>query len=429
MFIIQVFGKDESDLIASILGGGLITLVIASLFGVTYLRRKLQKQLSIESHIDYSASFSRTPVQAGITAHKANIPAFFSLNLRRAFRSRKVLSPSHILFGHQETRKLIDSILFPHRGLWSLNAIEATISDSLGFARLSWDIPLDQGVEVSAKPIPIRPLPIVAASSRSGDQLNESMERSGDLFDIKAYDPSDGVKRILWKIYAKSGDVVVRRPEPAIIPEGEVAIYLVANRRDDHVAGALQSYLEMLYRNQITVLFGTDGITASRHSFRGAQQRLAALKGAESERLFVSLPADIQRAINRSVWSIDAGSANGFEAFLEALESDGRVIRKVIVFAPAERSNWFKQIGPIAAQHNVSLSIASVPKELDPHIVPSSKGSNPLSSGLEKIWPFGRSNLPTEEAENAKNLILLAAKNGTEVLSCQSSEMPYGGSQ
>jgi hypothetical protein len=281
-----------------------------------------------------------------------------------------------------------------------MKSVRCQIGDALGLSRMTWDYPIEASIEVSAANIPIKALPVVAASSRAGDELSVSQERSGDLYDLKPYDPNDGVKRILWKTYAKSGQLVVRRPEPAMIPEGEVAIYLIASREEDYVAGALQSYLKMLHDNQIVVLFGTDGLNSISQEHAGSP----------GETSYCSTPENIQRAINRSAWSPNAGQATDFQDFLESVEGPGRRIHQVVVFAPlttedsmeqkrvgfsqqySDRNVWLKNLQASTNKSHITLSLALVPDSFDLYAEPPTEGTlhslqRNVSSRLKTLLP------------------------------------------
>ncbi len=368
IYALHVWAIPQADLIAAMLGGCLGALCTLMLLVSLLLRLHLGRRLKVEAFFEADNPLSRQNVPAGLACTASSIPPFFLLRIKRQFQGDGVFSPIHIIKGRSTTRAkrhLIDSVVFPHRGLWVLKALNLALEDSFGFCRIKWSMPLDARVEVSAPKLPIQPLPVMAASSRVGDQWNQSTERSGDLFDLRSYDPSDGIKRILWKTYAKSRQLVVRRPEPAMIPEGEVALYLIAKKEDDHVAGAALSYIDELHQHQITVLFGTDGAA---HAASDPSTAATEISAAGPYRFF-STQRDIQRAINYSVWSEDTGSGAGFETFIEDLRAANRVLHNVIVFAvtagESEAENrtgsWFSRLSAAAQRHHVKLSVALVP--------------------------------------------------------------------
>jgi hypothetical protein len=448
LYALRIWAIPEADLVAAVLGGGLLALCVLMFVLSLMVRVRLGQRLQGEALFDSDNPLSRCEVAAGIVLLHSSIPSYFALCVARRFAQDTVVSNVHVVKGQEPElgrRHLIDSVVWPHRGLWTLAALEFSLQDALGFTKLNWSLPIGVSVEVSAPTVSIKPLPILAASSRIGDQWNQSRERTGDMFDIKAYDSSDGIKRILWKTFAKSGELVVRRPEPAIIPEGEVALYLIARKEEDHVAGAAQDYINELHRNQITVLFGTDGMLSS---VVGSEQLANSAPSSTSSsssspfsslsssvkilstapQCFVSTDETIRKAINYSVWSSQAGTGEGFEAYLESLSSSNRVVHNVVVFVGSSKSgitadkrssdDWFKRISAVAAIHFVKLSIALVPENMAASLLSRMEMRKSHSVPLHKL-AFWRKETGGHEVQE---LAMTIQRSGAEVIEVESRE-------
>lgn len=357
---IRIFALPEYDLVADILGTSALALVVLTVFAAVIFRFLLAGRLRADARFDEASAYSKNPVAAGMTLEGSSVPPFFSLRITRNFARAGVRAPVHIVKGRVapgEVRHLFDGVAFPHRDLWELHSVRCDLEDMLGLTRLSWKLPVNSGCEVSAPTVAIEPLPVIAATARAGDEQMQAKERTGELFDIKPYDPSDGLKRILWKTYAKSGQLVARRPEPAIIPDGEVALYLVAGPNDDVVAGACQGYVDQLESYQVRVLFGTDGLATA--------QGMRAL--GDSSAAICTSPELIRHAMNRTASDPEAGTGKGFPAFLEAVAAADRVVHQVIVFGPERfQEGWFEEISRLTRAHSLKLAVALVPSALDP---------------------------------------------------------------
>ncbi len=333
----------QKDLVAYMLSGSIIGLLVTIFILNILLWRRLKPTLLCDIFFDAANCYAEVPIPCGMNLKNSSISPFFEISIKRIFEHRGASTFTHIVREREpspQKRTLIDSIIFPHRGNWRVTHIHCTVGDTLGFIRLAWDVPIDISLNVSPQIITIKPLPIIASSSRSGDLINLSDNRAGDLYDLKPYDPSDGVSRILWKTYAKSGQLVVRKPEPAILPEGELVLYLVANKNEDYVAGALRSYLDYLIDNNIVVWFGTDG----------------------SDKVLSNVE-EIINEINSTVWNQNAGTGKDFQTFVSNLLSNNRPIHQTIVFGPT-RQNYIGEMKQISERSNITLHQAAIPEDI-----------------------------------------------------------------
>ena len=82
----------------------------------------------------------------------------------------------------------------------------------------------------------------------------------GEQFDIKPYHPSDGIKRILWKVFAKRGELVARHPEQAVTPEGHVIGVILTTRASDDLAAWVLHYFQDLRELNISYEVGCLGM-------------------------------------------------------------------------------------------------------------------------------------------------------------------------
>lgn len=385
---LKYFALGERDLVVALLAGSAVfVLCVAALMNL-FLRLQLKRRIKPEAIFDRVDAVSKTSVGAGLLLKASAVPPFFVLEVRRRFKQKGVISPVHFLKGlerHSGGRRISDEVSFPHRGVWTMDGLSFVLRDIFGLTALGWEIGLDEKIDVSPQTIAVQPVPVVASSSRSGDLVNQSSERAGDLYDIKAYDPSDGIKKILWKTYAKSGELMVRRPEPAVTPEGELAVYLVAGRHDDYVAGAFLDYLRQLEEQEIRVIFGTDGMT---------EPGLDA-EGQELSEEWKSIGGQIRRAVNYSVWSSRCGTGADFPAFLDALIQSDRLLYQTIVFCPeyALRSGELKALAEFSSRRSVKVIFAAVPEALK-QVEQKSVRLKPFPFMLSVLTPKRRREVP-----------------------------------
>ena len=416
----------ERDLAAIQVGVATAGAIAAFALVALLLRIRLQRTVTARCRFDEVHAYSSASVPGGVVLDKCPILSFYELDVVRRFTKPGVISPHHIVKGSDRParrRYLIDAVRFPHRGLWSLDSLNLSLSDIAGMVRLSWRLPVQSSIEVAAPTIPIRPLPILVSSARAGDELSFSQERSGDPFDMKAYDPSDGVKRIMWKVYARSQQLVVRRPEPAVIPEGELALYLVAGRNEDYVAGALQGYLEQLEDEQITVIFGTDGLAGKSESSgtenRTKQRQIAISSGPQ----YCTGMSEIRRAIIHSVWSETVGTGSGFAGYLNSLTAANKPMQRVVVFGPS-RPDWLDRVAAGLRQGGTSVTAVIVPDEFRRVFGSGTAGIKAWPAIFPRVQPSDVREFYRRITEGSKHkprasIDAVAARAGIELLRCE----------
>jgi hypothetical protein len=66
----------------------------------------------------------------------------------------------------------------------------------------------------------------------------------GDLIEMRRYSPGDPLKLVLWKVYARTGRMLVRTPERAVARSQKTLAYLVAAEGDEPAAGVARAVLE-----------------------------------------------------------------------------------------------------------------------------------------------------------------------------------------
>lgn len=83
--------------------------------------------------------------------------------------------------------------------------------------------------------------------------------RQGEPFDIKSYHPSDGVKKIVWKAFAKRGELLSRHPEASMTPEGFVVMFIIAGKEGDKACSQAVAYTESLTRLNLEIIASCEG--------------------------------------------------------------------------------------------------------------------------------------------------------------------------
>jgi uncharacterized protein (DUF58 family) len=156
----------------------------------------------------------------------------------------------------------------------------------------------------------------VIRSLASGDSFpNPTSAAEGDRSDLRRYSPGDPVRFILWRVFAKTRQLVIKVPERAQSVATDAVAYLVAGEGDEAAAGAARMALESGALGTKWV-FGVDGATGDAKTLDGALALIAASAGTPPP-----------------------SSGAGLAAFLERHAKAGRVL----VFVPAKEGAWLER--------------------------------------------------------------------------------------
>jgi uncharacterized protein (DUF58 family) len=157
------------------------------------------------------------------------------------------------------TRRVHLDVTFPHRGSWLIRGVRCKLEDIAGLAHHSWHCAQETSVVVAPPMTSEAHLPILSSTQRPGDLVIDNVNRQGDPFEIKAYHPSDGVKKIVWKAFAKRGELLSRHPEASMTPEGYVVILVLAGPSDDEVCSRALAYVRSLDELKLDIVVGCQG--------------------------------------------------------------------------------------------------------------------------------------------------------------------------
>ncbi|MCB0324974.1 MAG: hypothetical protein KDD69_15430, partial [Bdellovibrionales bacterium] len=110
----------HKDLVAAMLGGGILAVLGLVLATSVIVRWRLASRLQIEARFDHTDAKSRRDLPAGLLFKGSSLPPYFTLAAHRSFARPGVRSRVHLLKGkHPEggVRHVIDTLYIPHRGL------------------------------------------------------------------------------------------------------------------------------------------------------------------------------------------------------------------------------------------------------------------------------------------------------------------------
>jgi uncharacterized protein (DUF58 family) len=229
--------------------------------------------------------------------------------------------------------KLLEEVVARERGEHAGLRRRLVVEDALGLARLAIRKDEPRALVVLPTAGALRSVPALASFAGGDDQPHPLGIEEGDRIDLRRYAPGDPARFIHWKVFARTGKLMVRRHERALVQARRTVAYLVAGPGDDATAGAARVALET-HALGAEWVFGADGGDAA---------------GTSSVSEAVSL-------IVRSAAQRDDG-AGGLAAFLARADREGPA--SLVVFVPPEPGPWLARVlAQLARRRHVRVVVA-----------------------------------------------------------------------
>ena len=214
--------------------------------------------------------------------------------------------------------KGVEQIWAHRRGEWSQIVRRLSIQDAFGLSQIV--LSRTQSIELRALPntdtIPAPP--VVFGLQTGADLSHPSGKPRGDRIDLRRYVYGDPVRHILWKVYARTGELMVRTPEHAVQTSNRMVAFLVLSS-EDSCAAALASVALRSDSLGEDWRFGCDCATSPIKDEASAQE-IIVQSGSENEHL----------------------DGSGLAEFLDHAIEGHRP--SLLVFAPPVNGKWLKHV-------------------------------------------------------------------------------------
>ena len=234
------FGLARQDLILTLAGAwGLGLLGMAGLSaGLSAL--SFRRELS--ANVDQAGSGFITTVAGQPTTTGAKVRRRFRPLVRRAIWRWQ--EPRALVVPADRGDRLAEIAVPTERGVSPQIVRRYEVGDVFGLWRI-------RGHHVQQRPVLVKP-DVGALTSAElsscltfGDLVAYPWGKpQGDRVDSRPYTRSDPARLILWKVYARTRELMVRVAEPARSPEARPVVYLVASPEDPAAAGVARLIME-----------------------------------------------------------------------------------------------------------------------------------------------------------------------------------------
>lgn len=313
----------RTDIVAASLTFSLLAVIGIAAVAVVIQGALLRARGSLSISPPQTILTAGEPGTVVIRMEQIRILPLMRLYLRISFRHEGAPNSIVRVSGRSMAETQIPvSMTFPHRGSWDVQCIECWVSDIAGLSRFAWKTPLSSAVTVAPRAVIDSHLPIVSSTQRPGEMVVDFMNRQGDPFDIKAYHPSDGIKKIVWKTFAKRGELLSRHPEASMTPEGFVVLFVAAGVEGDSACAHAEAYARAMTRLNLDVIGSCLGG-----------------RGREIARS----PEDLAELMIDSVWDAQLGGDESLQRdAAELIDYCARLtpslaVKRLLIFTSAER--------------------------------------------------------------------------------------------
>lgn len=214
--------------------------------------------------------------------------------------------------------RLHEDIIPYRRGVADHIERSITIEDVFGLTSVTFRARESRQVRFTPSMGALKSVHVVRSMSGGQDISHPDAPADGERIDMRYYNPGDPIRFVLWKVYAKSRDLVVRTPERAISPVRQTVAYLVTGEGDEAAAGAARVAVD-------SGVLGTDWVLGTDGSSDYAKSKTLAL--------------DI---LARSANATEADCGAGLNAFLQ--RATPASVGRAVVFVPARPGPWLDKV-------------------------------------------------------------------------------------
>jgi hypothetical protein len=225
---------------------------------------------------------------------------------------------------HRRGLQIHEEVIATRRALRDDVRRRFEVGDSFGFTSIAFEL---------TEPRPVRFVPTIGALKRievlrslaaGEDMSHPEGPLGGERMDMRHYVPGDPIRFILWKVFARSREVVIRTPERAIGPAHQTVAYVVTSKDDEPAAGAAKVAVE-------GGALGADWVL-----------------GADGCDTYASSSVEALEVLSRSGETPEEQGGAGLGDFLREATPGG--LGRALVFVPGKPGPWIDRVLRSVAQ-------------------------------------------------------------------------------
>ena len=231
-------GVGELDMVTLAAGGALLAVQLLAMVAVIVATLVMRSRISSREQPTFLELVSGRRTHSGFS-----VGFWYYVPLVRLSWTVREFSAETTAEPHRG--RLRELLKCKRRGLTTGVTRRFTVTDTLGLSSLSWQ-QYSPG-RARALPYPGRlEQPDILLSLVSGEDISDPRgDPQGDRVDMRQYQKGDPMKFILWKVYSRSGKVMVRVPERALAARPRACCYLLSGNDDEASAALARVLIQM----------------------------------------------------------------------------------------------------------------------------------------------------------------------------------------
>lgn len=267
-FALRQYAYGALDLVVFALGICALAILIFSLFctilsGVLIQRRihrELEEQEAATGSILLESGF---PNESGFHLPALNYFPLIKLNWQVVYPD-KLTTRIRVTDSEAGHTVLSEEILPERRCLSDKVTRQFTVADVLGFCRYSWRQSQSRECYCLPQVNTLKQLPLLRSMTAEDGIPDPTGSPEGDRMEIRRYAPGDSVRDIMWKAYARSGQLNVRLAEKSVFHSQRTLAYLLSSKNDEAAAATARLALQrgVLGDDWAFGADGTQGVTS-----------------------------------------------------------------------------------------------------------------------------------------------------------------------
>ncbi|KIG19209.1 hypothetical protein DB30_04674 [Enhygromyxa salina] len=306
------YGFGQIDLVLLVVGAvgvGIAALgLLATLTGALVLWLR-QRNRPAEGSLDVECGY---PVATGYWLPRLRWLPFVAISWRW-------LEPEAQVRIVPQRGRLREEVIASRRGRVGAVVRELEIGDIFGLSQIRLRVAEQRKVRFVPSVGQLQRVDVIRGMAGGDDISHPEGPQEGELYDLRAYTPGDPIRFVLWKVFARTRQLVVRAPERALSPIRQTCAYLVAGGSDEPAAGAARLAVEL-------GALGTDWVLGADGSNDDATRKDQAVD-------VLARSAEVQEPVG----------GKGLGAFLQR-RGQAASIGRAVVFVPGRPGPWLTSV-------------------------------------------------------------------------------------